>query len=401
MLEKQLVAKRNIKLQSWINFLAWIVFLIPVITLFYKYTGLSIAQIILLSNVSTLAIWIFELPTSVFADITWMRKSLVYSVISNVVTTFFILFFPSFWWFIVAAIFTGLYWSFRSWTWQAFLEENLAVLWEQNQFGKQIGRLMALESVAWVATPLIAWLLLRRVWDSGYTILAWLDFLFAIILVIITLQLKEVWPIRQKIEGVKKLFIKSYQTAKSAIIHVFKNKDMKVILLYRTFANHVSFLFVLSLPLLVDYGMEDWFGWVLTALWGLATAVASNFAYKIWEKKWYWFTRVFSTIAQAVLMIVAWFVFKSWVVFAVVILVFKLFDGLRSPAWNHILVAKTQWKAIATTRSIVFSVFALYTTFGKQILSLISIKYAFIILGIIILFVNVILSKKIIAMDSK
>jgi hypothetical protein len=73
-------AERNIELQTWINFLSGVVFLIPVITLFYQYTGLSLVDIILIANVSTLTVWIFELPTSVFADTSGRKKSLVISV---------------------------------------------------------------------------------------------------------------------------------------------------------------------------------------------------------------------------------------------------------------------------------------------------------------------------------
>lgn len=401
MLEKQQLAERNIKLQSWINFLAWVTFLIPVITLFYKYTGLSLVQIVLISNVSTIVIWLFELPTSVFADISWMKKSLLYSVISNAISAFFIFLFPSLWWFIAAAVFSWLYWSFRSWTGQAFLEENLEVLWKKDAFGKQIGRLMALEGFAWIFTPFLASLLLKWFWDSGYTILAWLDVLFALSLVVLTSKLKELVFIKESIKGFKWLFLKWFETGKTAIINVFKDEDMKTILLYRTFANHVSFLAIISLPLLVDHGMQDWFGGVLVALSGLASVVASNFAYKIWEKKWYWFAWVLATVLQSILLIIASFVFSSWVALAIIIVVFNLFDGLRSPAWNHVLVAKTQWKAIATTRSVVFSVFALYTTFGKQILAAIPLQYALLILGALILVVNIFLSKKIIAMDSK
>ena len=394
-------AKRNIKLQSWIHFLSWLVFLVPIITLFYKYTWLSLVQIVLISNVSTLAVTLLELPTSVFADITGMRKSLVISVICNAIAASFIFLFPSFWGFIVAAIFSWLYWSFRSGTGQAFLEENLEVLWKENKFWKEIGRFMALENVAGVITPLFAAFLLKRLWDSGYIILAGLDVIFAIILVVLTLQLKEVAPLKEKIQWTKKLFIKSFETAKSALKNVFTDQDLKTILLYRTFANHVAFLFVVSLPHLVEQWMQDWLGGAITALWGLGVAMFSNYAYKIGEKKGYWYARVIATIAQAVLLIIAWFILKSWILFAILILIFQTFDWLWQPAWNHILVAKTKGKAIATTRSVVFLVFALYTTVGKQLLATLPLQYAFIILGIVILVVNAIFAKKIIAMDKK
>jgi len=148
------IAKRNLKLQSWINFLSGVVFLVPIITVFYKYVGLSIPEIIIISNVSTFAIWIFELPTSVFADTTGRKKSLVASAVCGLAAAIIVLFAPSFWGFVLAAFFSGLHWSFWSGTGQAFLEENLRILGRQNSFGKVIGHLIFLEGLASIITPL-------------------------------------------------------------------------------------------------------------------------------------------------------------------------------------------------------------------------------------------------------
>jgi MFS family permease len=161
-------AERNIKLQTWINFLSGVVFLVPIITLLYRYTGLSIVEIVLISNVSTIAIWLFELPTSVFADTMGRKKSLVISVSCNFLSALSILLFPSFSGFIIAAIFSGLYWSFWSGTGQAFLEENLRAIGKEKEFGKKIGHFMSLEALAGIVTPLIASGLLKFLGNDGY-----------------------------------------------------------------------------------------------------------------------------------------------------------------------------------------------------------------------------------------
>ena len=110
----KLIAENNIKLQGWINFISGIVFLVPIITLYYQYTDLSLFNIIILSNIYTLTIFVFEIPTSVWADTTGLKKSLIVSVICNFISALLILFFPSFLGFIIAAIFSGLYLSFWS-----------------------------------------------------------------------------------------------------------------------------------------------------------------------------------------------------------------------------------------------------------------------------------------------
>ena len=127
-------AKRNITLQGYINFLAGVVFLIPLITLFYQYTGLSLMQIIIISNVASLAVRVFELPTSVRADTVGRKKSLMMAVVCNFLSALFIFLFPSYVGFIIAAVMSGLYFAFWSGTGQAFLDDNLKILGETSKF---------------------------------------------------------------------------------------------------------------------------------------------------------------------------------------------------------------------------------------------------------------------------
>lgn len=79
-----------------------------------------------------------------------------------------------------------------------------------------------------------------------------MDAVLALVLVILTLQLKEVNQLSRKISNIKETIIKNYETAKVALKNVFWNKGMRTFLIYRSLANHVAFLFVISLPLRVD-----------------------------------------------------------------------------------------------------------------------------------------------------
>lgn len=396
------IVERNIRLQSWINFLSWMTFLVPVITLLYTYIGLSIFQIILIANIWSLVVWIFELPTSVFADTAGKKKSLVISVICNFIATIIIVFSPNYLWFMIASFFWGLYFAFRSWTWQSFLEENLRQIGEENKFWKVIGHLMSLETLAGLFVSLIvSWIIKRLGQSTWYATLAILDAIFAWVLVILTIQLKEVNPIKEKLSNAKKIFLKNYDTAKSALRNVFKSKNMKIFLIYRSLANHVAFLFIISLPLRVQAWMEPWLAGVLGIISTIAIFFANKYAYKLWEKRSYNHVRVFSTIAQAILLIFVAFFLKSWIMITIVMVFFNFFEGLRMPARNHVLVEQTKWVAVATTRSIIFSIFALYTTVWKQVLSRFPIEYALIWLGIFILIVNAIFAKKILELKKQ
>jgi len=389
------IAMRNIKLQGRISFLSELTFLVPIITLFYTYTWLSIAEIILLSNVSTLTVWLFEIPTSVFADTTWRKKSLVWGSICSVLSAVCILFFPSFIGFSIAAICGWLYFALRSGTTQAFLEENLKIIGKTHEFWKKLGHFMSLENIAWLIVSIVITIFLKYWGDQWYIYLAILDVITAWLLVMLTLKLKEVGHIKAKIQWWRDALIKNYITAKTACINVFTSKKLRTLMMYRSLANHVAFLFIISLPIRVEYGMPPRMAGILGMI-GIGWMIISNkYAYKVAEKWSYNHARVFSTIAQAILLIIAWICLKSWITITVIMILFNFFEWLRMPAWNHVLVWLSKGMAIATTRSIIFSVFALYTTIGKQFLALFDLKYALIGLGIFIIIVNIVLGKKI------
>jgi MFS family permease len=396
------IAQRNIKIHGWINFMSGILFLIPIITLFYKFTGLSLFEIIVISNVSTLCIWIFELPTSVLADTTGRKKSMLYSVVCNFLAALMIFIFPSYIGFIVAAVFAALYWSFWSGTGQAFLEENLRVLKREGDFGKVIGSFMFYGELGTLATPVIASLILKYFGDAGFRVLAGLDVLFAITLIILVLKLTETTKLRKGVLTWKKALDENMHIAKVALKNVFHNSKLKLFMIYRSLSHHMLFFGIILLPTLSERGMEDWYAGIVVAVSTLGSMFAAKYAY-LYDKKFsYNSAWVLGTAMQAVCMIIAALVLNSWIAVAVIYVIFCAFDGLWQPSWNHILVELTKGKAIATTRSIIFAMFALYMTIGKQALSFISIEHALIGLGVFILLVNLVLGRKILSLnDSK
>lgn len=396
----QKIAKQNIKIHGWINFLAGVVFLVPVISLFYKYTGLSIFEIILISNIVTFSIWIFELPTSVLADTTGRKKSLLFSVIANLIFALVIFIYPSFIGFCIAAVFQALYYSFWSGTGQAFLQENLRILKKEEKFGKVIGNFMFYEQLATVITPLIAAFILKIFSDSGYTILAGIDVFFAIILVILTTRLTETTKIKQQFKSFKHAVKENVDTAKSALKTVFNSKQLKFFLLYRSLSHHVLFFGIILLPMLSNKGMANWTSGIITTIFIIGSMFASKYVYKIGEKYGYNYPWVLSTIAQGICLILAGLMFESWIIVAIIYFFFSIFNGFIGPSWNHSLVQLTKGKAIATTRSIIFAMFALYMTIGKQVLSFMPINYALITLGVIVLLTNLFLGKKMLKMKS-
>lgn len=398
MVQMERIAKRNIKITQWVNFLSWVTFLIPIIEIFYRYTWLSVMEIIIVSNVFTLVSWIFEIPTSVLADTMWRKKSLMLSVMCNLLWALCILFFPHLWGFIVASFFSALYFCFWSWTEQAFIDENLKILWKEAWFWRVFWNNLFLQQIAWFATPVIASLMIKYFNGLWYTILAILDVIFAIVLVLLQYQIIEVSVIKKKITTFSCMIKENILVAKSAIINIRKNKNLKTIILYRSFSSNVSFLTILLLPILANKGMPDRYSWFIVMWWTIAFMISSKFIYKIGEKHTYNFTWILWTVIQGVLLIVVGLFYQSWVFIWIVFILMEFFEGFWQTSWNHVLVEQSSGLAVATTRSIIFSAFALYATILKQIVSSFGINYAFMIIWSIVLFSNIFLGKKILNM---
>lgn len=83
-----------------------------------------------------------------------------------------------------------------------------------------------------------------------------------------------------------------------------------------------------------------------------------------------------------------------------VYILFMACDGLWHPDWNHVLVQVVHGKAIATTRSIVFSIFALYTTVGKQLLSFIPLWIALVVTNLVIVAANMLFAKRLMRLEA-
>jgi len=193
----------------------------------------------------------------------------------------------------------------------------------------------------------------------------------------------------------------NWKTAMDALKNVFGNKRMRLFLIYRSLSHHTLFFPLIVLPWMVGKGMPDWGSGIVMTLASIASILTTKFAFKIGERFGYSLNWVLATTVQGILLVIAGWLSQSWVLVASIFILFNFFDGLWHPAWNHILVDLSHGRSIATTRSVIFSVFALYMTLGKQFLSLFTIQEALIGLGLFIVAINFLLGRKIMKLTEK
>lgn len=389
-------AWKNICLQKWENFVSGFLFLIPVITLLYQYTGLSIFEITLIANASSLCIALFDLPTSILADLFGRRNSMLVSVILAFFNSLVILVFPSFWGFVIASFMGGLSVSFWSGTGQAYLESNLRILNLQNKFGKYIGQNIFYNQLASTIAPIISTVLIYLLNESAFTVLAMLDVLVTGLAVYVVFQMVDLSPpskiIKKKIGNIA---TESLLIARDAISNIFKNKNIALIVLFRTFSSDLSYLSLILLPTLVTAGMPKFAGGIVEIIASFTIMLGSKFAYIIGEKYSYNLSWVISILTKGILLIISGFLVNNWGFLLIVFSLINLAEGFCKPSWSHVFAEQSNPKAVSTTRSILFAIMAMYLTISRQLLSILPISIALFILGAVLLLVNSLLAPKI------
>ena len=392
-MSEQCIAKKNLKRLGIVAFLASFSVLTPVITLLYNSQNLGYGDIVLISTISTIVIWILEFPTSVLADTVgriWLYRI---SMLSNVLKCLSLVIFFNYFGFMLSAIFVAIHFSFWSGTDQAFLDDNLRLMHKSSEYGKRIGHFLFLGQIPEFILPFCASILLLLFNQVGFQVMAWIDLLASMILLIFSFQLVEVREFNHSTK-IKTVMRESWKTARNALSNTFKNSRIKLILAYRVFSNHVSYFPLLILPFLNNQGMPGFWGGIIMAFSALLMMVSTKFAYKVGEKISYGKLWITASITQGVILIIASCIW-NWEIMVILFLIFQLAEGAWYPAWNHVLVGNCEGISVATTRSIIFSIFALYTTVGKLLLASFSFPIALLISGGFVLLSNSILAPKI------
>ncbi|MEK6847360.1 MAG: MFS transporter [Nanoarchaeota archaeon] len=131
--------ERNILLQYFASGLGWGRFFIPVLALFYIASQVTLIQFSIIMSVFTLATFLLEIPTGIFADLIGKKKTLILSRACYVIEITLIAFCNGFWPFLIAKIISGVGVSLGSGTSSAFLFDTLKRLNRTDEYKKIMG----------------------------------------------------------------------------------------------------------------------------------------------------------------------------------------------------------------------------------------------------------------------
>lgn len=150
--------RRNLSLILWIRICFSLLFVIPVVSLYWQRYGMDLQDIFLLQAIFALSVVLLEVPTGFIGDRIGRKKTLLLACgIAAAGWTVYALA-DSFAWFVVVEVVLGVAFSFLSGTDTALLYESLDALGEQGNYtshaGRQFSHVLWAEGLAGIAGAL-------------------------------------------------------------------------------------------------------------------------------------------------------------------------------------------------------------------------------------------------------
>ncbi len=372
----------NLKIHYIWTFFSSVLFLAPIITLYYKFYWLDIQDILILSSFFTLFVTLLELPTSTIWDTIWRVRVLKMSVLFSLLSYIVIFLFPNIYCFYVALFFSALWNALWSGTWQAKLQEDLEACGKTKEFWKIIWRLIALQNIWKLFTPIVIFFVLKY-FINWYSILAFLDILFFVVATFFVFKFVEIWEVKKSKD--KKEFLNIQKKAfKNWFSFLIKSKSLLLLLILMILWNNLWYLARVLLPSLVENWVEDflssyviWFSVLAGILWNLIPK-------KLWDK--FSWEKSFTALLlfNSILHFFAYLYVDNNLILTLLFVFISFTVGIYCPIRNHLIMEFLTIKEKATVRSLFLMIVWFFEFIILFSLSSLSLQFWLLFLSILI-----------------
>ncbi|MBN1482361.1 MFS transporter [candidate division KSB1 bacterium] len=120
--------------------LRWLLFVMPIIVLFFYENGLTQTQIMILQSIFSIGVVVFEIPSGYFSDVFGRKRTLVIGSIISTIAFGIYSVSTGFWGFLAAELILGLGASCISGTDSAMIYDSLILCNKENEYAKIEGR---------------------------------------------------------------------------------------------------------------------------------------------------------------------------------------------------------------------------------------------------------------------
>lgn len=377
----------NITKLALIFFFSNLYFYLPILILFYQQRGLNIFQISSLQGIMIGTIFITNIPTGIFADKYGRKITMIIALSLQLLGEILFLFAYGYLAFVFICIIAGLGFSFMTGTVSALIYETLKKEQKENEMQKAVGIKVSFEKAAGIIAPLIVSLYVTSFVMNKFNFLVILTIFFVAVSLVIALFLEEPTHLQ---EVKKKTF--SLNIIKEGLILLKDNNSLKRIMLLSLFAYPLmAYLFILYQPYFVRSHVPSYLFGIFLAISSLVSLVSSKYTYKLEQRFGMEKTVLFVTLLPGLIYVIMAFVFHpifSPLLFCLIYFPISMYEPLFSDYQNRHIENKN--------RATVLSMISMFSNAYVVIMGLIigfiadkSISYAFIFMGLIILFSSV------------
>lgn len=267
--------KNNIIIFYLFTFFRELMFIIPILVLFYQQNGLTLAQVMITQSVFALSIVIFEVPTGVIADKVGRTQSITLGGLTLTIAALTYSLGHSFYQFLFAEFIWGIGVTFLSGADSALIYDTLLQTKNESKYKKVIGRL---KSIKYIAAGLGA-IIGGYIALYGFRVNYYLTVLMFLTAFIISLFLVE--PNIKKKGEEKKYLTHTIECLKES----FSNKNLLFLLLFDAiFLSFGRIIFWFYQPYLDKSGVPIIYFGIVWAGFNLFAILGSNYSHEIEEK---------------------------------------------------------------------------------------------------------------------
>jgi len=363
------------------NFFLNLYFLLPVSVFFYQQRGLDYFQILALESILVLFVFIFEVPTGMFADKYGRKKSIVLGSLLSAIAPIIFIFANNYLWFGIGFAIGGLAITFHSGTIEAFIYDYLKSKKQEKNMKKAMGSFNSASLIALVIAPIIGSYIGRDLLMNQFVFLLIMTGSAAIFGFIISLLIKDTK--RKKIPNQNPFIF-----VKNGLKLLGKNKYLIRIVLLSMFAS--PFVYVISYlyqPYLQNSSVNPAIFGTIFAIAILFAALLQKYAYKFEEKLGVRRAVFIATILPGIL-----YILMAIIVHPIVaILLFILLRGtmgLQDPLFSDYKNIHIPSNIRATMLSLISMITGIYVIFARLVvgkLADINLSYSFLFMGIVII----------------
>lgn len=370
-----------IRTLKWIYFFKSLWFFAPILTLFYLSRNLTLFQILTLEAILTAAIILAEVPTGIFAD-KYGRKNVLFWVIGlYIIGNLIIIYSYSYVPIAFAQVLFGIALAFGSGAVEAYVYDHLKTKHQERSMTKVWGEIGAYSLAAGVVAALVGGYLARSGTPASYTLLLWLyqggACIAFLLIFFLTADKKNKTSNEQS----------QFTALQKSIGDVLKNVHLRAIFLLSllTFPFYHILKFLIQ-PHFTAVGIPvGFFGIIIACAWGLEAVLSAN-AHRI-EKRFGMKRTIFlATILPGILYIIL-AIFLNPIV---AVLGYVLFNGMcyvRNPLFSQYVnlhIASKNRATVLSALSVIVSTYIMIMQFIIGAVAEINIRFAFILMGIII-----------------